>query len=200
MQRNEVRSNGIGNPQLDGLDMESGSANTTVQFNLFTNNVGVGVDGFASGGNNTVTNNTITGNGFGGGETAGVRLFGSGSTVSLNRVAGNNGAGVLVVGEAGVTGTPALQNQISRNSFADNGGVAIDLSATGSSLTKGDGQTQNDGVGLDCGYVNSSGNRGIDFPDILSAEVGANDSVAVVGTACVDAANTMTVETLQGRA
>ena len=76
----------------------------------------------------------------GGAETAAIRLYGSGSTVRLNDIHDNQGAGVLIVADDGVggTGTPATQNRISQNRFSNNGGNAIDLLAFGDLSSQGD--------------------------------------------------------------
>lgn len=137
---NEVRGNGIGNPDLDGLDLENaGSGNSVVSGNLFIDNSGGGVDTSQGGGGNTIVNNTITGNGRGvgtGPETAGVRLYSSNNTVDRNLIFGNGGAGILV--------TPGVQNNlITQNSIYANGSrtspeqIGIDLLETGQDVKTG---------------------------------------------------------------
>src|SRR5262249_34444606 len=118
IQNNEVRNNGINNPGLGGLNIGTGST-ATVSGNLFINSVGPGVDTFQSSGPYTVTDNTVTGNGTGSGGTLvdpGVRIYGSGNTVSKNIVFSNVGAGVLVTSGASTT-------TISQNSIYLNGTV-----------------------------------------------------------------------------
>ena len=142
---NEIRSNGLGNSAWDGLDLQ-GSA-STISNNLFVNNAGVGMDGYQTAGGNTWRGNTVTGNGRGTaanglGETAGVRVYGSNSTLSQNLIYDNYGAGILV--------TPgATQNTISQNAIYNNGGVTaannaaasgqlgIDLQASGQNAATG---------------------------------------------------------------
>jgi VCBS repeat-containing protein len=145
--QNEVRNNAIGDLTLSGIDVQ-GSA-SVVSNNLVINNLGAGLDGLNSAGSNTWTGNTITGNG--GGSTslttiprnsAGVRVYGAGNTVSQNVIYNNYGAGVLV--------TPtASTSVISQNSIYGNGSVAatngnaasgqvgIDLQASGNNANVG---------------------------------------------------------------
>ena len=121
---NEIRGNGIGNANLDGIDVES-SSSATISGNLVIGNEGNGIDTSSSAGSNPIQNNTIRGNGIGGGvaaETAGVRLYGSGNNVALNVIEANYGAGVMVVASASA-------NTISRNSIHANGTVPNKLGA-----------------------------------------------------------------------
>ncbi|MFK7603176.1 beta strand repeat-containing protein [Deinococcus sp. SM5_A1] len=179
---NEIRGNGVGNTNLDGIDLENaGSKNHTVRGNLIAQNAGVGVDGYQGGGGNTVTQNTITGNGTGQGgapgETAGVRVYSSGNTISNNVIALNYGAGVMVV-------NVNSGNLISQNSIYDNGTVlassgaaasnqiGIDLLAAGNSVTMGTAPyvTKNDSSDADTG-----GNDLLNFPVFNTAQiVGSN--------------------------
>ncbi|HEX8710027.1 MAG TPA: right-handed parallel beta-helix repeat-containing protein, partial [Pyrinomonadaceae bacterium] len=99
VENNEVRFNGILNSNLDGIDIENGSGSNIVRGNLFAGNEADGIDSFSSSGNNTIINNTVTGNGIGTApnvETAGIRIYGTGSTISLNLVYANYGAGIMV--------------------------------------------------------------------------------------------------------
>lgn len=173
---NEVRGNGIGNPSLDGLDVEGGSGTATVTGNLFVANEGAGVDTSLSSGSNTFENNTVTGNGVGSGagaETAGVRLHGSGNVVRLNVVNANYGAGVMVT-------SASSANRITRNSIFANGTVAnksgaapsgqigIDLLSAANSQTAGTAPfvTANDANDADAGA-----NGLLNFPLLVSARV-----------------------------
>ncbi|MDJ0363844.1 Ig-like domain-containing protein [Hymenobacter sp. H14-R3] len=144
---NEIRSNGLDNSAWDGLDLQ-GSA-SIIRDNLFINNTGVGMDGYQTAGGNTWSGNTVTGNGGGTsgtsggtGETAGVRVYGTNSTISQNIIYSNYGAGIMV--------TPrATKNIISQNAIYDNGAgvaanngaasgqVGIDLLATGQAEATG---------------------------------------------------------------
>ena len=184
IQSNEIRSTAMVGLPHDGLDLAYGASGTTVTGNLFVANRGTGVDMYQSGGGNLIENNTVTGNGTGGNETAGIRVFGPGNTVQLNRIENNAGAGVLVVGQDGGPGAPSTGNLISRNSFSGNGANAIDLVA-GPVLPAvnkiGDGITLNDG-----GTSAAAGNTGLDHPVITSATlVGLNTTIA--GTAPANA-------------
>lgn len=127
VQQNEVRGNAINNSNLDGIDVENGSATHTITGNLFIANWGTGIDMFQGGGSNTVTNNTVTGNGVGtttGLESMGIRVYSSNNTVTKNLVFSNIGAGIAVT-------SGATTSTISQNSIFSNGtggkGIGIDL-------------------------------------------------------------------------
>ncbi len=116
---NEVRGNGIDNSNLDGIDIENGSGGAEISGNLFWENEACGVDMYASVGGNNVENNTIRRNGRGPNanlESMGVRVFGTGSTVSLNIIESNFGAGITVT-------SAATGNRITRNSIFSNGTI-----------------------------------------------------------------------------
>ena len=164
--RNDIRDNGQADSSHDGIDIGNLSGGAIVTENYFFSNEGVGVDSYRSDGSNTIRDNTIDANAaVGGTETAGVRLFGTGSTVSQNVIRNNTGAGVLVVRQQGsVTNTPATGNRITRNSFSNNTGNAIDLNDAAGDNNLGDGITLNDG-----GTNANAGNIGVDFPVISSA-------------------------------
>lgn len=133
--QNEVRGNGVGDGQYPGIDVQG--SNSMVSNNLISNNAGAGLDGVSSAGSNTWTGNTVTGNGGGisGGSvrnSAGVRVYGAGNTISQNVIAGNYGAGIMVT--AGATTSVMSQNSIygngtvtSANNAAASGQVGIDL-------------------------------------------------------------------------
>ncbi len=116
---NEVRGNGIGNSNLDGIDIENGSGGNTVRGNLFNGNEADGIDMYQSSGTNTLANNTITRNGIGPNanvETAGIRVYGTGNTIDRNIITGNYGAGVMVT-------SGSTQNLITLNSIYNNGTI-----------------------------------------------------------------------------
>lgn len=179
---NEIRGNGIGNTNLDGIDLENaGSQNHVVRGNLIANNAGVGVDGYAGSGGNLIEQNTIVNNGFGQGgapsETAGVRLYSTGNTVQNNVIALNYGAGVMVVSAYG-------GNLISKNSIYDNGTLAAANGAAASGQIGIDLLSSTDNVGLgttpfvtknDAGDADTGGNGLLNFPVFESAVIdGAN--------------------------
>lgn len=115
---NEIRGNGIGNANLDGIAIE-GSNSASVTGNLVMANEGVGIDSFNSSGANLFQNNTVTGNGIGSGalvETSGVRVYGASNNIALNIINANFGAGVMVASSASA-------NLISRNSIFANGTI-----------------------------------------------------------------------------
>ncbi|HEV2764917.1 MAG TPA: right-handed parallel beta-helix repeat-containing protein, partial [Pyrinomonadaceae bacterium] len=117
---NEVRGNGINNSNLDGLDVETaGSSSNTVRGNLFVGNEGAGVDMFQSAGSNTVENNTITGNGVG--PNANIESPGVRVYGNANVVSRNR---ISANFGAGVLVTSAASaNTITRNSVFANGTV-----------------------------------------------------------------------------
>ena len=175
---NEIRGNGIGNPSLDGIDLENaGSKTHIVRGNLIAENAGVGVDGYKGGGGNLIEKNTITGNGIGQGgapgETAGVRVYSSNNTVKNNLISLNYGAGVMVI-------DVNSGNLISQNSIFDNGTVAakngtaasgqigIDLLSTGQAVDKGVSPyvTKND-----TGDADTGGNDLLNFPVFETAQI-----------------------------
>lgn len=182
VQDNEVRGNGIGNANLDGIDIENGSGSNTVSGNRFEGNEADGVDMYSSTGNNTIVNNTITRNGIGPGagvETAGIRIYGTGSVIDRNIINANYGAGVAVT-------SGATQNTITRNSIFDNGTITNKSGAAASGqigidlLSAADNQnvgtspylTQNDSTDADAG-----GNGLFNFAVFTSAAVSAGNLI-----------------------
>ncbi len=135
--QNEVRNNGIGDVTMGGLDMQG--SNSLISNNLVVNNLGAGIDGLNSAGGNTWTGNTVTGNGAGSTSittiprnSAGVRVYGTGNTISQNIITNSYGAGVMVNGAA--TKSVISQNAIygngngtAANGNAASGQVGIDL-------------------------------------------------------------------------
>jgi hypothetical protein len=78
----------------------------------------------------------------------------------------------------GTYNAPSNGNLISRNSFISNGGVAIDLVASGGDNNAGDGVTLNDGNNNSA----NAGNRGLDFP-VISSALNSGTNTLVSGTA-----------------
>lgn len=179
---NEIRSVAMANPRYDGIDIKRDSEGFTVRGNLFTGIEGSGIDTWQSAGNNTIENNTIESNGFGGVETAGVRLFGTGNSVTRNVIQNNAGPGVLVVTHSDtLDNTPCTLSRIEQNHFGGNGGIAIDLNHRGSNDT-GDGVSLNSGGPIDrCGYTMPAGNEGLDFPVITRARLSEDGMTLDVG-------------------
>jgi uncharacterized repeat protein (TIGR01451 family) len=183
VENNEVRGNAIGNPHLDGIDIEAGSGQTVVVGNLWIDNQGVGVDSYQGGGSNLIENNTVIGNGRGSSsgpnETAGVRLYSSNNTVRYNLIRDNYGAAVMVV-------DGRTNNTISKNSMVNNGNVTalfgsaasgqigIDLLSSGQSDVAGvfPYVTANDNGDSDTGA-----NDLLNFPVFESAEIVGNTLV-----------------------
>jgi hypothetical protein len=143
--QNEVRNNGIGDVTLGGIDVQ-GSV-SLISNNLSINNLGAGLDGLNSAGGNTWTGNTVTGNGAGSPgiiprNSAGVRLYGAGNTVSLNVIYTNYGAGVMAT-------SGASTSVISQNSMYGNGTVGA---------TNGGGASGQ--VGIDLQIASNNANVG----------------------------------------
>ena len=164
IENNEIRGNGVGNPNLDGIDFETAATTgNTARANLIADNEGVGVDSYQSNGSNTIVNNTITNNGIGSGanvETAGVRLFGANNSVDRNVINANYGAGVLAT-------SGASANTITRNSIYANGTIGNKAGATAS------GQ-----IGIDletaCDDVKTGTSQFVTVNDANDADAGAN--------------------------
>lgn len=188
IENNEIRGNAVGNPSLDGIDLETaGTTGNTVRGNYVADNEGVGVDSYQSNGSNTVVNNTITNNGIGSGsgvETAGVRMYGASNLIDRNVINANYGAGVMV-------SSAASANTITRNSIYANGTVlnkaggaasgqiGIDLLSASDDLTRGTAPyvTLNDSGDADAG-----GNGLLNFPVLESAQI-LNGNLVLTGFA-----------------
>jgi uncharacterized repeat protein (TIGR01451 family) len=111
---NEIRSNGLVVKTLDGVEFNNGSTGNTLEGNLLIDNQANGVDLLTASGANTITENTITHNGFDGVEEDGILVRNSGTTITLNVISDNYGAGVAVTAQAS-------DILISRNSIFANG-------------------------------------------------------------------------------
>ena len=182
---NEIRSTALVVFNRDGIS-NLFSSNLTATNNLIVDSRGFGVDTFRTTGEHTIANNSIFGNGVGGSETGGVRIYGDDSLVRHNHVAGNQGAGVVVVGNVAQSSVdnPATGNLISQNAFDGNSGISIDLvseSLTADLNRVGDGISLND-VAVDT----NAGNEGFDQP-VLQTVLLSDDSLAVIGTFSPDA-------------
>jgi uncharacterized repeat protein (TIGR01451 family) len=182
IQRNEIRGNGINNPNLDGVDVEN-SSGATIQQNLFINGQSTGIDSFSGSGSNTIVNNTVTGNGLGSGanlEDMGIRIYGSNNVVDRNVITGNVGAGILVTSGASTT-------VITKNSIFGNGQngahitneIGIDLTSSSDNQLLGTAPfvTLNDLNDADTG-----GNGLLNFPIIQTATIN-NGQLTLAGFA-----------------
>lgn len=161
---NELRGNGIGNPNLDGIDVENGSGSANITGNLSINNHAVGIDTYQSTGGNTIANNTVTNNGLGAGaneEEMGIRIFGANNTVSRNIVSQSSVAGIAVT-------AAASQTVITRNSLFSNGAIGIDLHTASDNIRTGTPPyvTPNDNGDGDTG-----GNGLLNFPIVTEATI-----------------------------
>jgi hypothetical protein len=177
---NEIRSNALGSPNWDGIDIQGSTA--TVTYNLVVNNAGVGIDSYRSAGVKTVTGNTVQGNGRGTTtlaptETAGVRIYGAGSTVQQNIISGSYGAGIMLEGTpGGTTVAPTSATKISQNSIFNNGSVTATNGGAASGQIGIDLQNNGDNEGAgNSPYVtlNSAATTGANglqnFPVLTSA-------------------------------
>ncbi|MBT8212732.1 MAG: hypothetical protein KJN71_06275, partial [Acidimicrobiia bacterium] len=185
---NEINGAGIGaaNGQYkDAISLGGSPSGHTIIGNYIGGAHGVGVDTWQDPGGHTVTDNTITNNGLSVivEEQAGVRLFGTGSTVEHNIISGNTGAAVIIVGERQPTlptWSAGTGNLISENEFGANTTISIDLvEATDSDITHGLGDGVN-GNNSDNNEL-TTGNLGIDSP-VITAAVSSGGSVTVSGT------------------
>ena len=159
---NTIRTNGG-----DGMFITLGTSTLALNRNLIDGNGGEGVDIYTATGV-TLTDNEITGSG-----TSGVHARSSGAALTTNAIWGNTGPGVVVTSNAD-------QTTLDRNTFGNNGGIAIDLSATTAAL--GDGITVNTGVPPACGLDAGVGNGGLDAPVVDNATFST-----VTGRACAGA-------------
>ena len=180
---NEVFNNGLANNVLDGIDINKGAVRINVTGNLVRDNQASGIDSFLTQGQNSITDNSVLRNGSGLAETSGVRIFGSGSTVSRNIITGSIGNGITVASRVGFDSNPdnannanSTGNAISQNSIFANGLLGIDLIVNGAvtgigAEQTGQGITPNDGDV----YAAGNGNNHMDYPVITSATlVGTN--------------------------
>jgi parallel beta-helix repeat protein len=184
IENNEMRCNAIGNPNLDAIDLESGTtAFNTVRGNLLWQNEGVGADGYQSGGNNAIINNTITQNGIGGpSETAGVRLYGPNNMIIKNLIFSNYGAGIMATCQTNCAAT----NTFSLNSIYDNGEIVNKTGGAASGQIGIDlldaAQGEDGGVSPyvtknDSGDTDTGANGLLNFPVFEGAEINGGNLV-----------------------
>ena len=170
IQNNEVRGNGINNPGFGGMNIGTGST-ATVSGNLFIASQGPGIDTSQSSSGYTLTDNTVTGNGTGSGASLvdpGIRIFGSGNTVSKNVIFSNVGAGILVT-------SGSLTATITRNSIFLNGTaggtptheVGIDLLASSDNQSLGTSPF----VTLNSAGTHTGGNGLLNYPILQTASI-----------------------------
>lgn len=167
VQQNEVRSNGINNAGLSGLQENTGSGFNILQ-NLFTGNGGAGIDTNSSTGSNTMTDNTVTGNGIGTGGSLvnpGIRIYGSSNTVNKNIISSNAGAGVLVT--SGAATTVISQNSIFSNGTGSPPEIGIDLQASTDNANVGTSPF----VTLNSPGTHTGGNGLLNYPIIQTATI-----------------------------
>ena len=182
---NEVDNNAQSNLNYGAIDVQGSGA--TVTGNLVLNNIDSGIDSFNSTGSNVISGNTVSGNGLGttsavANLTPGVRVYGSGNTLSQNIISGNYGDGIMLAGST-ATPNPATTTKMSQNSIFNNGNVAAANGAAATGAIGIDLLTTNDGNagagGTPFVTLNSSATNGanalVNFPVITStAVVGTN--------------------------
>ena len=174
IQNNEIRDNARDANGLDGIDAEV--AGTQILENLVYNHGGSGIDSFGSTGGATIRNNTSRNNGLlntpTAGESAGIRLYGTGNSVTLNISSNNYGAGIQVQSGG--------QSLISRNSIFGNGDLASNATATPSGQIGIDLLRSTDDVARGTspfvtpnasGAKGTGGNGLLNFPVVTSASV-----------------------------
>jgi hypothetical protein len=170
---------------FDGILLIGGATSVQITANLVRDQTGGGIElGFGTASdsyvNVTVANNTVTNNGFTSGSTASTEpvgmvaynLTGNGLVFYRNRAVSNAGSGLLIMSATGVSA--------SQNSFANNGGLAIDLDPnTRDPNTMGapNGVTLNDSGDSDTGP-----NGLFNYPVITSAVI-ANGELNISGFA-----------------
>lgn len=170
---------------FDGILLINGASNIQIASNLVRDQRGGGIElGFGAATdsylNVTVTNNTVSNNGYDSGTTrssepigmVAYSLTGSNVVFDRNRVVGNGGPGLMVMAASGVRAT--------RNSFSNNGGLAIDLDpVTRDPNTMGapNGVTLNDNTDADTGP-----NGLLNYPVVTSAVI-ANGELSIAGYA-----------------
>ncbi|HEX8425578.1 right-handed parallel beta-helix repeat-containing protein, partial [Hymenobacter sp.] len=189
---NEIRSssqsaNGVG---YDGLQIRG--SRVTASGNLFVNNAAQGVDAFNSAGSNLITGNTITNNGIGFAtnaplETAGIRLTGTGNTISLNIISNNYGAGVQVTSNAA---SVISQNAVFGNGTILSGNGTVATGQIGIDLLR---DTDNGNLGTgpfvtinDNGDTDGGANGLLNFPVITTSTI-QNGNLLVRGFATAGA-------------
>jgi len=175
LEYNQIYQNGAVDTCTDNILIEDGSG-INIRYNLINESAGVGIEGdnYISG--LLITENTITNNGINtitcGGiyHDAGIRLQANDATVSLNVIHSNQGPGVVVADQTGIT--------ISQNSIYNNGqradALGIDLDDTNK---MGDGVTLNDN-----GDGDNGPNNLLNFP-IISATYMSGTNLVVKGWA-----------------
>jgi len=181
---NVIRDNGNGPAPGDGIFLLD-AFSISVVGNYISGNERYGIEA-TNGGGHLIRSNTITANGDESSDLGGgIRLRAeSGSDIIGNSILGNFGGGVDVASEetAGVfTPRPASsQNLISRNEFADNDGIAIDLSeiVIDVPLLGIFGNDDGDGITLEEGQDDTTGNRGTDAP-VIDNVTFANDQLVI---------------------
>lgn len=218
IERNYIYKVGLSEECGDGITFEfiwtsidsyvRNRATTVVRENYISDSAAYGVESWRAPGAYTIENNTITNSGIGNEdgefcgdgnmgttEWGGIRLFGSGSLVKKNKIYNNRGSGVVVV--ALDNSTPSKNNEITQNSFYNNGGISIDLDQThtdgvdDSVNPNGDHITPNDGT-------KNSGqqNEGIDYPIFTTVELAGGNLHVIgrVGTSSSSIPETFTIE------
>ena len=182
---NEFRNNSRDSGAWDGIDAQV--AGTQILENLSYNNGGVGIDTYSSTGGSVIRNNTSRNNGLlctpTAGESAGIRVWGAGNSVTLNISSNNYGAGLQI--QSGGT------SLLSQNSIFANGDSASNASATPSRqigidlLNATDDETHGTSPFVspnDSGDGDSGGNGLLNFP-VFTAQTVSGGNIILEGFA-----------------
>ncbi len=173
---NEVTSNGITGNSADGDGIavwDLGGVFIEHNYSHGNGTSSCGADGGAgiefygvSAAADTIIDNTLSDN-----FCHGIRIADSShdNIVIKNLITANKGPGVFV----GIEGNPGVTNRITRNSFSNNDGLAIDLCNT--AWQNGDGVTPNNGQ-----IIQDSTDEDMDYPVITEAVL-SNDTLHVEG-------------------
>jgi uncharacterized repeat protein (TIGR01451 family) len=182
----------------DGLTVGQNTGKFTVRGNLIRNQRARAIDLFptssassSSSSGWTIENNTIDTNGQGTTQSQGMLLSVKETTkpslVTNNIIKGNKGAGIGVA-----DGSTVQKIKISQNSFRNNGGNAIDLSANGTATTpisdkgislNGSNKILGTAGATACGYVANKANQRIDYPLFNKSKL-VGTTLTVTGQAC----------------
>ncbi|WP_149277476.1 Calx-beta domain-containing protein [Pareuzebyella sediminis] len=162
----------VGNEACEDAIALAGGTGITIAYNLVDQTAAIGIEGWSFGGGASITENTVTASGQDGGncsgsiENAGIRLFGSNSSITNNIIANNGGAGIVI------TDGSTSGNLISQNSIYANGRLGIDLDGTSTENPMGDDVTLNDSGDTDTGP-----NSLVNFPIISTVFISGSELV-----------------------
>jgi len=193
---NEIRGNGVGNNNRDGIEWNFSNAQNIIRYNLIAGNRGNGIHIESNNADQLlITENTISGNGFGASVGGISSTSGDNNTISLNIIDGNTGPGIEF--QNGATGNTVTQNRIRNNTYS---GVEVDNGAT-TNLISQNSIYGNGRIGIDLltsaqggtpvapyythndnGDGDTGGNNVLNFPQITSATINGSN-ITITGIA-----------------